>query len=322
MARAWDLPQAVAIARGVAIRSPVGESAGEKAGQGLFGFCVDLDDRHVARLHLVPGISSGQGPGGCQAEVDVARPGCPSRNVAVIYRSSARHPLEGVEHVRLSEREASVLGETRFEYSLDLDAVSRASGPVGLEQCSYLRRDVERYAVIDRAVHAPREGCVAGRIPLLERRKRPVPRGPAHEDVAVAHEVRPRAVPDGRDVVASGRIERLDHDSATELPRVPRELCEHPGRIPNIAARQRLAARRAGRDDLDACPRVLVQIALSGGEVLALLVAVRTSRLRAEPVSDERKNPRGRWNQATNGRWRHGERGHIRGDLSSGRGPA
>src|SRR5260370_6946737 len=195
MARAWDLPQAVAIARGVAIRSPVGESPGEQAGQGLFGFCVDLDDRHVARLHLVPGISSGQGPGGCQAEVDVARPGCPSRNVAVIYRSSARHPLEGVEHVRLSEREASVLGETRFEYSLDLDAVSRASGPVGLEQCSYLRRDVERYAVIDTTVPPPRDGSVAPPLPLLHLPNRPVPKGPAHDDFAVAPAVRPPPVP-------------------------------------------------------------------------------------------------------------------------------
>src|SRR5258708_39657706 len=97
MARAWDLPQAVAIARGVAIRSPVGESPGEKAGQGLFGFGVDLDDRHVARLHLVPGISSGQGPGGCQAEVDVARPGWPPRNVAVLYRPPRRPPPRGGE---------------------------------------------------------------------------------------------------------------------------------------------------------------------------------------------------------------------------------
>ena len=183
--------------------------------------------------------------------------------------------------------------------------MERAAGPVELEQRSDLRGDVERDPVVDCAVLAPGQARVALGLEPLERADRLIPRRPTDKHIPMPNEVRPRAVPDVRDVIAGRRIERLDDHRAAEPAWIDRALHEHSRRVREIPAAQPPGARRARSDDPNPGRAVLVELRPPRDEVLVLLVPRRHPWLRAKPVGDKREVRRRRRDRA-----RHRRRWH------------
>ena len=90
MAAARDFPEAIAVIGRIAVRAAEGQPAGYQSAKEDLGLGVDLDDRHLARLHLVARIGRRQQAGRREAEIEVRGPVGAHRNIAVIDPAVAR----------------------------------------------------------------------------------------------------------------------------------------------------------------------------------------------------------------------------------------